>query len=301
MDLRQLEYFLAIAKRRSFTAAASELGLTQPSLTKTIRALEQELSVQLFERLPRGVELTSFGNSLLHHAEAMRVQVQDARNEIEELRGGTFGLVTIGAGPAWLRRHLPKAVSQTLARNPGIKVRIESGYDEGLISLLRRGEVDFVVAELPTSERSRDLDVAPLTSDGLGVCCRAKHPLARARSLALKRLLDYPWIKPPRSSRVHRRVNALFVAADLPAPEPLVEAESMAFQLQMLRESDALTYAVHTTLLSAEAAGLTMLNVPQLRASREAGIISRRGAWLSPATNAIISELKKICAGSPRG
>jgi LysR family transcriptional regulator of gallate degradation len=72
MDLRQLEYFLAIAKRRSFTAAASELGLTQPSLTKTIRALEQELSVQLFERLPRGVELTSFGNSLLHHAEAMR-------------------------------------------------------------------------------------------------------------------------------------------------------------------------------------------------------------------------------------
>jgi len=301
MDLRQLEYFLAVAKRGSFTAAASELGLTQPSLTKTIRGLEQELGVQLFERLPRGVELTAFGSSLLRHAEAMHVHVQDAKNEIEGLRGGTFGLVTIGAGPAWLRRHLPVAVSRTLSRNPGIKVRIESGYDEGLIRLLRRGEVDFVVAELPTSERSKDLNVAPLTSDTLGVCCRAKHPLSKHRSVTMKRLLEFPWVMPPRSSRVQRRVTALFVAADLPAPEPAVEAESMAFLLQMLRDSDALTYTIHTTLLSAEGADLTMLNVPQLRASRDAGIMSRRGAWLSPAANAIINELKKICAGLPQG
>jgi LysR family transcriptional regulator of gallate degradation len=117
----------------------------------------------------------------------------------------------------------------------------------------------------------------------------------------MKRLLEFSWIMPSRSSRVQRRVSALFVAADLPAPEPAVEAESMAFLLQMLKDSDALTYTVHTSLLSAEGAGLTMLNVPQLRASREAGVIARRGVWLSPAANAIINELKKICASAPQG
>ena len=75
IDLRELEYFLAIAERRSFTAAAAELNITQPALTKSIRLLEDELGVQLFRRLPRGVELTPYGASLARHARAVRVQV----------------------------------------------------------------------------------------------------------------------------------------------------------------------------------------------------------------------------------
>src|SRR3990170_2274189 len=99
MNIRQLEYFLTIADCRSMTLAATLLGIAQPTLTKTVRALELELGVKLFERMPRGVELTPYGQSLLRHAEAIRVQFSDARSQIEALRGGKYGTVVIGAGP----------------------------------------------------------------------------------------------------------------------------------------------------------------------------------------------------------
>jgi LysR family transcriptional regulator of gallate degradation len=300
MDLKQLGYFLSVARHLSITGAAGEIGVAQPTLTKSIRALEQELGVTLFTRLPRGVELTIFGESLVRHVETVHVQVEDALKEIEGLRGGAIGIVKIGAGPAWLRRHLPAAISRSLADNPGIQVRVEGGFDDALLRSLRKGDLDFVVAELPSDHRASDLSVLALTSDTLGVCCRAGHPLATGAPVAMHRLLDFPWIMPPRGTRAQRRLRALFVTSDLVAPEPVVETESMAFLLQMLRVSDALTFTVSTTLLSPEAQGLEMLDVAGLSAMRQAGIITRKNSWMSPAAVTIVDQLKKICSETPQ-
>jgi LysR family transcriptional regulator of gallate degradation len=299
MDLRQLEYFLLVARRGSITAAAADLGIAQPTLTKSIRLLEQELSVTLFERHPRGVVLTDFGRTLLRHAESVHVQVQDAVREIEGRRGGAVGVVNIGAGPAWLRRHLPRAVARTLAKHPSIQVRIEGGFDDALLRSLRHGDLDFVVAELPAPDRTDDLQATPLTSDELGVCCRAGHPLVLEGGVRPGRLLDFPWVMPPRATRAQKRLRALFVASDLPPPEAAVETGSMAFLLQMLKDSDSLTFTVRTTLNVPDGSGLVMLDIPELAASRQAGVICRRGGWLSPAAAEILQELRAICAQDP--
>jgi LysR family transcriptional regulator of gallate degradation len=299
VNLRQLEYFLAIARAQSMSAAATELGVAQPTLTKSIAALEQELGVSLFRRQPRGVELTEFGVSLLRHAETVNVQMRDAVREIASLRGGTSGTVAIGAGPAWLRRHLPLAVGRTLERNPAVRVRVEGGFDDVLLRALRRGEVDFIVAELPSPEMAQDLTLMPLTSDSLGVICRAAHPLLRRRRIAMADLLAYPWVMPPRSTRTQRRLEALFVAAGLPPPETRVETESMAFLIQTVIASDTLSFTVKTTLAMPESRGLRLLNVPALASVRRAGVITRKDGWLSPAAQAIVDELKAICALEP--
>jgi DNA-binding transcriptional LysR family regulator len=299
MDIRHLTYFLKVAQRRSITAAAIELNIAQPSLTKSIRLLEQELGVSLFDRLPRGVELTSFGQSLLRHAESIHVQFQDAIGELEGLRGGAIGEVRVGAGPAWLRRHLPLAVARTLDANPGIRIHITGGFDDALLRSLRRGDLDFVVAEMPSGDRARDLRLTPLTTDDLGICCRSGHPLASPTAVPLQLLLEYPWIMPPNLTRAQRRLEALFIAQNLSAPEPVIETESMAFLLQFLRHSDALTFTVYTTLQTPEGDGLIFLNVPELTASRAAGVITRRTGWLSPAAEAIVIQLSAICADDP--
>jgi LysR family transcriptional regulator of gallate degradation len=300
MNLRQLEYFLAVAKSLSITGAAADLGVAQPTLTKSIRALEEELGVQLFDRLPRGVQLTEFGQSLFRHAETVNVQVQDAMSEIDWLRRGAVGTVSIGAGPAWLRRHLPLCLARTMARNPAIQARIVGGYDDILLRALRHGDLDFVVAELPSREASQDLAIERLTADELGPCCRADHPLARRDDLELAHLLEFPWILPPRSTRSHRRLQALFVAVDLPPPRIIVETESMAFILHMLRDSDALSFMGAMTLRWKEAQDLALLKVPKISAVRHAGLISRKDGWLSPAAMAIIAELRTICAADPK-
>lgn len=300
MDLRQLEYFLRVAQRRNISLAAAELNVAQPTLTKSIKLLEKELGVRLFDRLARGVELTEFGQTLLRHAEAVHVQIGDASSEIAALRSGTFGSVSIGAGPAWLRRHLPLAVAQTVARYPGIHVKVGGGFDEELFRSLRRGEFDFVVAELPQAEDRRGLEARPLTSDVLGVCCRAGHPLVGRRRIAVHDLLPYPWALLPRTTRAQRRLGALFAARNLAPPQNVVETNSHAFLLNLLRHSDALTFTASKTVDIEEGAGLVMLKVPPLTVRREAGIVTRRGGWLSPAAAHVIDNLAAICAAHPQ-
>lgn len=301
IDLRQLEYFLRVAQRKNISMAAADLGIAQPTLTKSIKLLEEQLGVRLFERLPRGVALTSFGQTMLRHAEAVHLHMKDAGDEIAAQRSGTTGTVVIGAGPTWLRRYLPTALSGTVAVHPGVRIRVEAGFDEALLRALRQGELDLVVAEIPSPEDRQDLDVMTLTSDRLGVCCRRGHPLAKRPRVSMRDLLQYPWIKPPHSTRAHRRLDAFFVASDLPPPKSVLESASVALQLNVLRQSDALASTVSKTLDTPEGKGLVMLNVPGLALSRDAGVITRKGGWLSPAASHVIGELKAVCATEATG
>ncbi|MBR0839965.1 LysR family transcriptional regulator [Bradyrhizobium liaoningense] len=301
MDLRQLEYFLRVAQRKNISLAAADLNIAQPTLTKSIKLLEEQLGVKLFERLPRGVTLTSFGTTLLRHAEAVHVQLKDAGHEIAAQRSGAVGMVVIGAGPTWLRRYLPAALARTFSAHPLIRVRIEAGFDESLLRALRQGELDFVVAEIPSPEDRREFEALTLTSDRLGVCCRRGHPLTRRQRVNMRDLLQYPWIKPPHATRAHRRLDALFVANDLPPPSSVLESGSVALQLNVLRQSDALATTVSKTLQTPEGDGLVMLNVPELALTRDAGIITRKDGWVSPAAAGIIDALRAVCAAEVAG
>lgn len=295
MNFRQLEQFLAVARAGSFTAASSELGVAQPSLTKSIRALERELGATLFERLPRGVVLTGAGQALRRHAERVGVQLQDASRELQSLAGQSGGLIAIGAGPSWLRRLLPIAAANAIRANPAVRLSVVGGFDDVLLRALRAGDLDFVVAELPPEDRAEDLALHALTSDRLAVLCREGHPLAAASHPSLGDLLAYPWVMPPATTRAQQRLNALFVAADFPAPDIAAETESQAFLLQLLLNSDALTFSVASTAQLPEAAGTVLLDVPQLRAERSAGVITRRHGWLPQAAQAIVDDLQQLC------
>jgi LysR family transcriptional regulator of gallate degradation len=300
IDLRQLEYFLKIAERRSFTAAAVDLRITQPSLTKSIRLLEQDLGVQLFRRLPRGVELTPFGVSLARHARSVRVQVKEALSEIESLRQGVSGRITVGAGPSWLRRLLPRAVGQLIEERPLVRIQVVGGFDEALLRGLRLGEIDAAVVEIPSVEECTDLEVSPLATDTLVVIARDRHPLAGAGSIAAADCLAFPWVLPPRATRARRRLDALFVSRELPPPDATVETESGAFIVAMLGASDALTYTTRRTVEQAEATGIIIIDVPELAAERTAGFITRRGQAKSPTLEALFEGLSVLAAADPR-
>ncbi len=294
MNLRQLEYFLTAVRAGSLTRAAKQIGVAQPTLTKSVRALEKELGVRLFERVARGIVLTPSGEVLSLHAQRIGVQMQDAVDEVRSMLDGTPGTVRIGAGPAWLRRVLPEAVANVMPAHPSLHVVVIGGFDDVLLRMLRAGEVDFVIAELPSSENARDLDLEALTGDQLSVCARASHPLAGRDDVGMGDLLAYPWAMPPHSTRAQQRLMAQFVAADLPAPRMQVETESMAFLLNLVARSDALTYTVSTTLGLPEAAGLVTIPTPDLEAHREAGIILLRNAFVSPAARLIHEELRRL-------
>jgi DNA-binding transcriptional LysR family regulator len=299
LDIRQLQYFLKIVELGSFTAAAVRLGIAQPTLTKSMRSLERQLGVELLRRLPRGIEPTEAGQRLAEHGRRAELQLRDAVLAIGSLDSSPAGQVTIGAGPAWLRRILPEAVSSAVQRNPGLNVHVVGGFDDSLLKDLRAGVLDFVVAELPEAKSATDLSLTRLVQDDLGVAARNGHPLT-CSSCRLADLLEFPWVMPPVNTRARRRLDALFVAANLPAPEVRIETVSMAFLLQAVRSGDFLTFTVRTTLDAADGGDLAWLDVPALVSTREAGILLRRDGWVSPAMRAVIEELKLLCTNGPR-
>src|SRR5688500_18264571 len=99
MQLQGLEVFLAVARRKSFTAAAQALGYTQSAVSRQIAVLEKELNADLFDRLARGVELTEQGRSLLPHAEAMLDRLTAAQRDLDAVRGVGGGRLRVGAFP----------------------------------------------------------------------------------------------------------------------------------------------------------------------------------------------------------
>jgi DNA-binding transcriptional LysR family regulator len=299
IDLRQLEQFLMIAQKRSITAAATELGVAQPTLTKSLRLLEQSLKVRLFTRHPRGVEPTEFGLTLARHAAAIKVRLNDALREIQGMRGEASAPISIGVGPSWLQRHCPRALAQTKLRHPDAKFEVRSGVDDALIDALLRDELDLAITELPPYDLDPNLQVVALTEDTHRVCCRCGHPLTRRKKLRPGDLVPYTWIGPPATTRSRRRLHALFESLNLPPPRFDVVTESALFMLETVRLSDALAFVVSTTLQTMES-GVVMLDIPALAISRRAGIIIRASTWVSPALASLIEELQTVSKAQPR-
>lgn len=165
---------------------------------------------------------------------------------------------------------------------------------------LRLGEIDAALVEIPSVEDSTDLEVNPLASDTLVVIARAGHPLADAGSISAADCLAFPWILPPRATRTRRRLNSLFVSRELPPPDATVETELGAFIVALLGASDALTYTTRRTVEQAEAAGIVIIDVPDLAAERTAGFITRRGQAKSPTLEALFHGLSALAAADPR-
>jgi DNA-binding transcriptional LysR family regulator len=299
MDIRHLQYFLKAIECGSVTAAAQQLGVAQPTLTKSLRQLERQLGVALFKRLPRGIEPTEAGRRFARHGFAVEVQMRDALRELRSIGSAPQGELTVGAGPAWLRRLLPDAATRVAAAHPDLKLRIVGGFDDSLLRDLRGGNLDLVVAELPVADDNPDLILMPLVADAFAVVARAGHPLA-GRPCSLRDLSRQLWVMPPANTRAQQRLAALFVAAGHPVPHVRIETGSMAFLIGAVRRSDFLTYTVSTTLAAAEGEGLIMLDAPGVSVRREAGILMRRDGWLSPAMQALIDELCALSAVDPR-
>jgi DNA-binding transcriptional LysR family regulator len=175
MELRQLEYFVAVARHRHFTRAAESLYVTQPALSQQIRRLEAELGLALLRRTSRGVELTAAGSDLLVHAEAVLAEVAAARADMDRHTGATRGVVRVAATAADAPR-LPEALAAFHGDHPGIQIGLRQGSAAEVIALVQAGTVD--VAVLALTEEPTGVEVHPLADEPLRVAVALDDELA---------------------------------------------------------------------------------------------------------------------------
>lgn len=194
LTIKQLRHAEALARHRRFGAAAEELRLTQPALTRSIAALEQSLGMQLFDRLARSVEPTEAGQRVLQHARAILGETLALEQNLNELSGLGQGSVSIAAGPYPAHLLVPQAAARLLRDHSNAAVDLRDIQWTDAADCITERRADIVVAEIADLAEDERLKVCPFVTSPVHFLCRSGHELQSRARLNLADVMAYPLI-----------------------------------------------------------------------------------------------------------
>jgi DNA-binding transcriptional LysR family regulator len=148
LDMRRLGHAVALAEHRNFARAAASLHITQPALSRSIQALEDSMGVQLFDRSPRDVEPTAFGELVLRHARSLALSARDLDRELQLAKGLEIGTLNVGAGPWGAAAMVGVTVGKLSRQYPRLRTSVLVSPWMELPARIRSREVDLMVSEI---------------------------------------------------------------------------------------------------------------------------------------------------------
>src|SRR5215471_7768958 len=212
--LQQLRGFCAVVEMHSVSKAASQLRLTQPTVSLQVQALDRELRAQLFERRGPKIEVTPEGELLYDLARPLVRGLSELERDFESRRNNVEqGRLAIAAGESTIQYVLPSTVQKFAASHPGISLALNNVTGVDGLQQLRDRRVDFCVG--PLLDVPPDLEFEPIVSFDPVLITALRHPLANRRQVTLRQISQYPLIMPPRHLSTWRQVEMVFLRHEL--------------------------------------------------------------------------------------
>src|SRR2546427_618168 len=192
MELHQLRYFCAVAETGSFSRAAEQSHVAQPSLSQQIIKLEEELGARLFDRLGRSVRLTELGKIFLPRARAVLRELEAAKGDVVERKDFVGGPVTVGVIPTVGPYFLPRVLTSFSRKFPQVRFTVVEEITPVLLDRLRAGAIDVAILALPI--RGHEFETKPLLTERLFAALPKNHRLAKRTALSLRDLRSEPFL-----------------------------------------------------------------------------------------------------------
>jgi len=300
MDLRRLEIFAKVAELGSFSRAAEALFLTQPTISEHVRALEDELGVQLLDRLGRGATPTRAGQLLLGYVRRMLTLSREAHQALERFQGRMSGELVVGGSTIPGEYVLPALVGQFKAKYPDISISLLIGSTRQVSDWLDEGRVEVgVVGARPAA---RTLAARELMADELVVVVAATHPWARRGTITLADLQTAPMVVRERGSGSRAAVeHALQEAGIAPATLRVVgEMGSTQAVKQAVRAGVGIALISRRAVEDECRAGLlACVTVKDLRVARAFYLATHRDRTRSPLAQAFVEFIESQAAEGP--
>ncbi|MFJ4293819.1 LysR family transcriptional regulator [Cupriavidus sp. NPDC089707] len=298
MDLRKLRHVLVLAEELNFARAAMSLHLTQPALSRSIRALEDELGCQLFDRDGQGVRITPVGRQVAERARALLMDARSLQQEVDMMLRREVGHVRMGSGPLPLAALLPPVMAELAREHPRLRVEIENHSAAVLMQMLLDGVIEFFVADLSAFGEDSRIATRRLAEENIRAYCRANHPLVGRPVVRPKDLLDYPILSGRRPAESEDSLARYFgLETARPLPMHLI-SDFVPLLISVTLESDAVLLAVNTAVRAElDGGSLVALNLsPPLDRVFDIGIVSLAGWTLSPAAEWLIERLHSVAS-----
>jgi DNA-binding transcriptional LysR family regulator len=298
--LRHVELIAEVYDCRSVLKAAKRLNLSQPTVTKALQDIETTLSLPLFERSNRGLKPTAYGEIFARHAKIVLAQLRHAAEELEGLRAGYLGKVSVGTLLAASASILPDAIARLKKERPGVAISVAVGTYDILMPSLLAGDLDMVLGRLPQEGRSSELMYEEFYVEPVCLVTRRAHPLTRKRRLGLRDLVHEPWLMPLPETTLRRQIERAFVEAGAAVPKNVIESVSILTNRVLLRKSDCIgVMPYHVALDDVEHGLLAILPVRLKSIEGPVGAIMRAPGELPPAARAFLECLRVAAQDVP--
>lgn len=241
LDPKHLAQLSVIVEAGSFQSAADRLGLTQPALSRNMKALETRLGALLFNRDGRKSIPNSLGLRLARNGQAIRLAEEQASVLANQSSQGAVGELRIGAPPIVAGRFLSSAVAKFIRDNPNCVVEMRTGLVHELRRMLERGEVDFVLGPQSLADQSHGFEFAPLIDDRVGILCRTDHPLSCQKRVLPSDLESQTWLAHSRGSLLRQQTEAAMIASGVSTMSIVCETDSIRSVLEIIADTDLIT------------------------------------------------------------
>lgn len=293
LKLRQLRAIDAIATHKSLLKGSQALGMSQPSLTKSLKELEEILGVRLFERHARGVTPTLFSDAVAQTARRILAELGRLDEELDRLSSHSSGTIALGALPAAASGLLPGALARLKHAHPDIQVRLVQGRTEELLPSLAAGDLDLIVGRLyePTTPDGFVREV--LYEEPISVLARADHPIFERSDIMLEDLASFDLVLPTVSQRVGQEIEHFLATLSLP-PSASLRSSSIGFIREMLHSTDYITITPRLMMAGDLLRGtIRVVPLPIRTPGRPAGLIYRRDRPLLPNAMTLVGFLRR--------
>ncbi|MFM0742116.1 LysR substrate-binding domain-containing protein [Paraburkholderia xenovorans] len=294
LRLRHLQVLLSLAETGNLSQSATALNTTQPALSKWLKELEADVELPLFERHARGLRPTPYG-ALIEHARRIDAHLDSARDDMQALRDGGSGLVTIGTSGVTAADTVPLAVAHLLQKMPRAQVRLLESTMNLLMPQLIRGDLDIVVGRSTPENRNPQIQAETLYKEPIHFVSGPQHPLVSRSTLDWDDLLAYQWIVWPHGTPVRNALETALAAAGQTMPNRCVESNSTILNMTLLNQTNLIGVASHRGARHFE-----QLNALRILPMHLAGIGSVSIYWRPDTLNrtavAVALESLRVCA-----
>jgi DNA-binding transcriptional LysR family regulator len=288
VELRHLEYFVAVAAELNFSRAAERIHVVQSALSASVSRLEKELDVELFDRSKRQIALTPAGEVFLQHAREVIHTAHRARTSVDAFREQLTGTVTLGTLMSWGTLDLAAALEEFRRSNPLLTVRLRQSLtgSAGHLTAIVDGQMDLALVSI-TSTGSQLVALRELMREPMVFVCESSHPLADRARVQLTDFAGHDFINFPLGWGIRQRLDAGFAAAGV-RPISAYEVADYAITAELIR------HRLATTILPTSVAN----RFPDLRTvplhpsiTWTLSIAYAASKQASPAINALIDTL----------
>jgi DNA-binding transcriptional LysR family regulator len=291
MTLVQLRHLLALAESGSFSKSAQAMCITQPAFSRSIRALEDELGMPLFDRIGRRSELTPFGRDVVVRARQLVSEAGELRASGRQMREGQGGAIRIGMGSGPGAMLMTPLLMHMATHQPKVRVVVARGGTELLVQALRARTLDALVLDARSLAPGADLEVSMLREMRGVFMCRRGHPLARQRGgVSFEAVQRYPIASTPLSDEVARSLIESYGPEAHPAQCVTLQCEEVASLVEVARQTDAVLLAIR-----AAAPDLVELKMkPPMERTARFGLVTLRRRTPAPGlaiVRALMQEL----------